>query len=179
MISERAKAGFDDLFVAALRSRLPRSGSDDTSIDPVMDAGAPARPGATIVVLTISSIRFRLLFMLDVAEDDAMRAYYVPDNAAMRFREAFAEVANLCGGLLSQGLQSHFPDLGMSTPYVLGTGCLGHLVSLKPGHLSRHAVTINGAVRIVATMCICAHAAIDFVPGSAVVEVCEGELELF
>lgn len=180
MISERARAGFDALFVAALRSRLVLSADDAFEIAPPTADGPPAA-GTTTVVLTISSIRFRLLFLLEVAEDDGIRAYYVPDGADRSFREAFFEVANLCCGVLSQGLQSHFPDLGMSTPYVIGTACLAHLDSLKPGHLSRHAVTINGALRITATICICEHADIDFefVPGTATTDVGEGELELF
>lgn len=178
MISERARAGFDDLFVAALRSRLMRSTDDHAAIVPAA-ASSPAAAGATTVVLTISSIRFRLLFVLEVAEDAATRAYYAPGDAERDFRAAFLEVSNLCCGVLSQGLQGHFPDLGMSTPYILGTACLAHLHSLAPGHLARHAVTINGAVRIMATICICAHAQIDFAPGAATVDVCEGELELF
>jgi hypothetical protein len=180
VISERARAGFERLFAAALAARLARSPDAAFETVPVASEGAGA--GDMTVVLTISSIRFRLLFMLAVADNEAARAYYAPDSAGQGLREAFLEVSNLCCGVLSQGLQAHFPDLGMSTPYVLGDACLAHLDSLKPGYLSRQAVTIDGAVHITATMCICPHADIDFVPDPVTVaaaEVAEGELELF
>jgi hypothetical protein len=67
----------------------------------------------------------------------------------------------------------------MSTPYVLSARCLSHLEQLKPDYLSSYAITINGSVQLAATVCVCAHAPIDFVADMTAVEESSGELELF
>jgi hypothetical protein len=181
VISEQAKAGFEQLLVSALKSRLPLSSKDSCEVTPIM-ASVPVPASAnTVVVLTIAGIRFRLLLILEVAEQEDIRRYYAANGKGEAFREAFLEISNLCCGLLSQGLQAHFPDLGMSTPYIVRNGCLAHLTNLKPGFLTRHTVTINGSMQMLATLCVCDYADIDFVPNlaSAEVEVGSGELELF
>ncbi|MBK4737254.1 hypothetical protein [Noviherbaspirillum pedocola] len=181
MITEQAKAGFEQLLVSALKSRLPLSCEDTCEITPVTANDSIATSANTVVVLTISGIRFRLLFFLEVEEKEDIRFYYAANGQSEAFKEAFLEVSNLCCGLLSQGLQAHFPDLGMSTPYILRNGCLAHLTSLKQGYLTKHAVTINGSMQMLATICVCEYADIDFMLSlaTAEVEVDSGELELF
>jgi hypothetical protein len=80
---------------------------------------------------------------------------------------------------MNQALLRYFPDLGMSTPYVLNARCLPHLHELKPGLLSSYSVTLNGTVRLAATVCVCAHAPIDFIADTGALEETSGELELF
>lgn len=182
MIGQQARAGFEQLFTTALRSRLVRGADDACAIEPAAPAlsdRARGIGGGSSVVLTISSIGFRLLFILEIDDGAAIRAYYAPHGDEDAFRAAFAEVANLCCGLLSQGLVDYFPDLGMSTPYFLGSGCLAHLDSLRPDHVFRQAVTIADSVRLCATMCVCAHTDIDFTVVASATEVSAGELELF
>jgi hypothetical protein len=45
--------------------------------------------------------------------------------------------------------------------------------------LSSYAITLDGNVRLAATVCVCAHAPLDFVADTSVVEETSGELELF
>jgi hypothetical protein len=133
-----------------------------------------------VVVLTISSIVFRLLLILHFDEDDTTRGYYLKDAADERpFQEVFLEICNLCCGAMNQELLRYFPDLGMSTPYVLNARCLPHLHELKPALLSSYSITLDGSVRLAATVCVCAHAPLDFVADTSVVEETSGELELF
>lgn len=80
---------------------------------------------------------------------------------------------------MNQELLHYFPDLGMSTPYVLSARCLGHLPELKPGLLSSYSITLNGSVQLAATVCVCAHAPNDFVADTSAIEESSGELELF
>lgn len=80
---------------------------------------------------------------------------------------------------MNQELLNYFPDLGMSTPYVLDAQCLSHLHGLKPGLLSSYSITLNDSVRLAATVCVCAHAPIDFVADTSAIEETSGELELF
>jgi hypothetical protein len=70
----------------------------------------------------------------------------------------------------------------MSTPYVLSARCMPYLEGLKPDYSRRMRSRSTMSVSLAATVCVCAHAPIDFVADiSAVgyVEETSGELELF
>ncbi|MFL9965723.1 hypothetical protein PQR02_32820 [Paraburkholderia sediminicola] len=177
MISAHAKDSFDRIFRKAAQTRLPVAAGDLCEIEPMAQAGV--NRDSQIVVLTISSIVFRLLLILHFDEDDTTRGYYLNDGDEQPFLEAFLEICNLCCGAMNQELLRYFPDLGMSTPYVLNAGCLPHLHELKPALVSSYSVVLNGAVRLGATVCVCTHAPLDFVADTSAVEEASGELELF
>src|SRR5258707_5709991 len=179
MISSSAQASFEGLFMKAARSRLPQGPDDACDIVPLESDNANATSDANVVVLTISSILFRLLLVFHFDEDESTRGYFVKDSADDALCDALLEVFNLCCGAVNQDLLRYFPDLGMSTPYVLSARCLSHLEQLKPDYLSSYAITINGSVQLAATVCVCAHAPIDFVADLTAVEESSGELELF
>ena len=179
MISADAKNSFDRIFRKAAQARLPTGTSDLCEIAPIPDAGAGATKNTQVVVLTISSIVFRLLLILHFDEDDSTHRYYLKEADERPFQEVFLEICNLCCGAMNQELLNYFPDLGMSTPYVLNAQCLPHLHALKPGLLSSYSVTLNDDVRLAATVCVCAHAPIDFVADTSAIEETSGELELF
>ncbi|EIF35446.1 hypothetical protein BCh11DRAFT_03266 [Burkholderia sp. Ch1-1] len=180
MISVHAKDSFDRIFRKAAQARLPLDAGDLCEIAPIADASVGVSKDTQVVVLTISSIVFRLLLILHFDEDESTRAYYLKDAADERpFQEVFLEICNLCCGAMNQELLRYFPDLGMSTPYVLNARCLPHLHELKPGLLSSYSVTLNGTVRLAATVCVCAYAPIDFVADTSALEETGGELELF
>jgi hypothetical protein len=117
--------------------------------------------------------------MLHVKEDVATVEYYTKGDAERPFSEVFQEVCNLCCGAINQELLRYFPDLGMSTPYMLSARCLPYLEGLMPALLETWAVTINDAVQLSATLCVCAHAPIDFMADVSAAEDTSGELELF
>jgi len=176
MIGERAKESLERVFSGAARTRLTVGDGDACEI-----AGLPAGaspPQRRVVVLTIASMRFRLLLLLHFDDDAATRDYYAAD-AARPLADAFMEVANLCCGAMNQQLVEHFPDLGMSTPYALGSECVAYLAALKPAWSASYGVTIDGAVRIGATLCLCTSAPLDFVAGEIATADAGGELELF
>ncbi|NPT37145.1 hypothetical protein [Paraburkholderia xenovorans] len=180
MISAHAKDSFDRIFRKAAQARLPLDAGDLCEIAPIADAGIGVSRDTQVVVLTISSIVFRLLLILHFDEDESTRAYYLKAAADERpFQEVFLEICNLCCGAMNQELLRYFPDLGMSTPYVLNARCLPHLHELKPGLLSSYSVTLNGTVRLAATVCVCADAPLDFVADTSALEETGGELELF
>jgi hypothetical protein len=179
VITAHAKDSFERIFRKAAQARLPADSGDLCEITPIAEASAGASKDTQVVLLTISSIVFRLLLILHFDEDDNTRHYFLKDAEERPFQEAFLEICNLCCGAMNQELLRYFPDLGMSTPYVLNARCLPHLHELKPGLLSSYSVTLNGAVRLAATVCVCAHAPIDFVADTSVIEETSGELELF
>ena len=183
MISSNAKDSFDRIFRKAAQSRLPLSASDVCEIAPSGNdfADAMLASAGNVVVLTISSIEFRLLLVLHCGGDERAREYFTrgQGQGGAPFDETLLEVGNLCCGAVNQELVRHFPDLGMSTPYALSARCVSYLEELKPGLLTSYKVTINDSVQLDATVCVCAHAPIDFTADiGAETESC-GELELF
>ncbi|HVE11004.1 MAG TPA: hypothetical protein VNE00_27375 [Paraburkholderia sp.] len=180
MISSHAKQSFERIFEKAARTRLPIDSSHGCNIAPLREpmAGADTRA----VVLTISSIAFRLLLILHVNEDTAAVEYFTSDNPERPFNEVFQEICNLCCGAINQELLNYFPDLGMSTPYTLSARCLPYLSGLKPELLESFAISIDaaaGCIELAATLCVCAHAPVDFIADVSQAEDTSGELELF
>ncbi len=179
MISERAGNGLDRMLVRAVRSRLLQDSGDACCIETkTVDSASPA-PREDIVVLTISSIVFRMLILFHVEATPANRAYFRRGEEERPFAEVFSEVVNLCCGALNQDLLNYFPDLGMSTPYRLDSRCQTFLNTLAPAYQSRHDIAINDEVRLSVTLCVCSDAPVDFVYDASTEEEASGELELF
>ena len=183
MISEQARTSFERSFRHALRTRLPACMDATCEIDEHALPETPARDMGRrddVMVLTISSIAFRLLILLQFGDDSATREHYGAADGARTLDDALMEVGNLCCGALNQQLVEHFPDLGMSTPYRLDGNCLAHLGQLKPDCLVSYRIRIDARVTIGATLCVCARAPTDFdAQISETVDEAVGELELF
>lgn len=180
MISAQAKDSLARIFERAARSRLVADESHVCEIAHAETGTHASAENEKAVILTISSISFRLLLGLHFSDDETTRRYFVRDDDTRPLAEAFMEVANLCCGAINQALVEHFPDLGMSTPYVLASACIAHLGELHPAWESLYEIVIDGSVRLAATLCVCAHAPIDFVADTSSSEAqTSGELELF
>ena len=193
MISAQARAGFERIFFDAARTRLaaggvcdirPAAGHEHDAPDRVQ-AKSRSKPKVTghVVVLTISALHFRLLLALRFSDDDATRRHFAGATAGADsprpLTDAFLEVANLCCGAINQALTAPFPDLGMSTPYLLSGASLDFMHALSPDYVAAYDLTLDGDVRVGATLCVCANAPVDFhVPETATVDT-GGELELF
>jgi hypothetical protein len=124
VISGHAKDSIERIFHKAAQSRLPLESGDVCDIAPIGQGGTGAMSEANVVILTISSIVFRLLLILHFNEDAPTHDYFVKDASERTFREVFLEICNLCCGAMNQELLRYFPDLGMSTPYVLSARCV-------------------------------------------------------
>ncbi|WP_206952668.1 hypothetical protein [Trinickia acidisoli] len=180
MISQAAKDSLERIFFQAARTRLTAEPTHACDIVRAATHSDTERgPRAEMLVLTIASIAFRIVLLLQFADDEATRDYYVGPGADRTLRDAAMEVGNLCCGAINQQLIEHFRDLGMSTPYALSSDCMGYLDELAPGYVAAYDVTIEHAVRLRATLCVCASAPLDFVAQVADVHESAGELELF
>lgn len=176
MIGEHARDSFERIFTSAARMRL--ISQESHSCEVVRRADDEAQ-GSKLVVLTISSMQFRLLVVLHFEDDERTRNYYVGD-AVRSLTECFMEYGNLCCGAMNQQLVEHFPDLGMSTPYALGSGCLPYLRELQPDYVQSFALTVDDNVRLGATLCVCTKTPLDFVAAATTdVHDSAGELEFF
>jgi hypothetical protein len=179
MITPQAQSSFERIFQKAAQSRLPQASGDNCDIVPLAQGDIGIKSAANVIVLTISSIEFRLLLIFHFEENQGMRDYFVKDAEQGSLREALLETGNLFCGAMNQELLHYFPDLGMSTPYVLSARCVPHLEALRPDYLSSYAITIDHSVQLAATICVCANAPLDFVADMNAVEESSGELELF
>lgn len=180
MISQQAKQGIDHIFTQSVRKSLILDPADVCDIEMLPESASNKFPEKDIVVLTISSFLFRVLTIFHIGEDSATRNYFLRNAPNKSFTEVFSEISNLCSGAMNSELLRYFPHLGMSTPYTLSSRCLPFLNELiNPGHLSRHAITINGSARLQATICMCGYAPVDFAVDRTAAAAATGELELF
>lgn len=196
MISQAAKDSFERIFFQAARTRLTmepthacdivpivvrRHNDDEVGGNPEHGHGYEHGPSAEVHVLTIASIGFRVVLLLQFADDEATHAYYASQGQATdrTLREAAMEIGNLCCGAVNQQLVEHFPHLGMSTPYTLSSECMSYLSELKPNHVAAYDITVEYAARLRATLCVCAREPLDFAAQVAEVHESAGELELF
>lgn len=180
MISQAAKDSFERIVFQAARTRLTVNSEHACEIvRAAAHEHAGQRSSAQVHVLTIVSIGFRIVLLLQFADDEATRAYYAGQTANRALPEAALEIGNLCCGAINQQLVEHFPDLGMSTPYTLSSDCMGYLDELEPSHLAAYDVTIEDAARLRLILCVCACEPIDFTAHVADVHESAGELELF
>jgi hypothetical protein len=178
MISDQASNSIEQIFVQAASTRLrPR---EEVGVEVLRIDGARVHDALQphALVLTISSMAFRLLFALHYADDEATRDCYLNGDADRKLDDVLMELVNLCCGSINQQLVAHFPDLGMSTPYALSSRCIGFLDDLKPDQVWRYELHPGGATRLDVTLCICAEAEVDFISGDVQLQE-EGELELF
>lgn len=79
MISADAKTSFDRIFRKAAQARLPIDSNDTCEIAPIADASVGTTKNTQVVVLTISSIVFRMLLILHFDEDDPTHRYYLKE----------------------------------------------------------------------------------------------------
>jgi hypothetical protein len=179
MITAEAKRSIEAIFEQAARSRLTANAGDSCAITPVALEGRNDTLGPCAIVLTISSIAFRLLFVLHFSNDDATRAYYLGGDSSRTLNEVLTETGNLCCGYMNQQLVRYFPDLGMSTPFELSSRCVAYLDELKPDHVWGYELRLGESARIDATLCVCANAPLELVAEVADEAGNEGELELF
>ena len=180
MITHAAQSSIERIFFHAARTRLTIDAGHACEIVQAAQPGTgDMGPSGDMIVLTIASIDFRIVLLLQFADDDATRAYYAAQGADRSLRECAMEIGNLCCGAINQQLVEHFPDLGMSTPYALSSDSIGYLDELDPQYVAAYDIAIETAVRLRATLCVCAQRSLDFVAQAADVEESAGELELF
>lgn len=184
MISHTAKDSLERIFFQAVRTRLVSESTHACDIVRVAsqresDTEFERKTRAEVLVLTIASIEFRIVLLLQFADDEATRDYYACQGADRTLREAAMEIGNLCCGAINQQLVEHFPDLGMSTPYALSSDCMSYIDELEPSYVAAYDIAIEYAARLRATLCVCTSAPLDFVAHAADVQESAGELELF
>jgi len=179
LISVQARHSLERVLRRAVESRLVLTDDDSCEITRLETQPAPVADEDVVVVLTISSMGFRYMLFLRFRDDAASASYFARGNGS-NLRDTLLELGNLCCGAINQDLVRHFPDLGMSTPYLLGGQSLRHVDSLRPDYRANFDVAIGTTVRVGVTMCMFTRVSVDFQLGQEIEEdSSEGELELF
>jgi hypothetical protein len=166
VISEPAKHAIDYIFDKSVKKNLVLDPDDVCNIERLTGSDD-------------GDFLFKVLTIFHLGEDSETRDYFLQKTTDKTFSEVFSEIGNLCSGAMNHELLKYFPHLGMSTPYVLSSKCLPFLSELKAGYMSRHTISINGSVRLQATVCMYGYAPIDFTVDKTDVVDMTGELEMF
>ena len=182
MITERAKASFDRLLVASLRSGMGGAGVRVGSV-----ASLERIRENRIVILTVSSYLFRLMAVLYFKPDAATRAWFgrgaeegAPALGDDEFLDRVAERGNVVVGALNRELGAFFPHVGMSTPHIIDRDCMRYAELLACSLTRHYEIVLEGGPTLFATMCVADYGLVDFhVDATAEAAVDTGELELF
>lgn len=187
MISNSAKAGFDQLFTVALKGAMVAADGDRCDVTQ-LDRQASIK-ASQLVMLTSSSYVFRVFMLIyfqpnaPTREHFARRSHTSPDELSDHvFMDAICETGNLCCGAFNRDLSRVFPHVGLSTPNVLDARCAENLTTLKAGHVQHFQVDVNHATLFHASLCVCEYADLDFSVDwlhTTEDDVSSGELELF
>ena len=184
MITERAKASFDRLLVASLKSGMSAGGVN------VRVGAVPSLERIRenkIVILTVSSYLFRLMAILHFKPDAATRAWFardveegapaLPDD---EFYDRVAECGNVVCGAFNRDLGPFFPHVGMSTPNIIDKDCMQYVDLLGCSLTKHYKIVLDGELTMYATLCVADYGSVDFHVDPAVeVAVDTGELEMF
>lgn len=179
MISLQARQSIEYIFTQSARKSFQLDPADYCNIELLQGGVQHKHHEKDVIVLTISSFLFRVLTIFHIGEDAETRNYFLNGRAEKSLTEVFSEISNLCSGAMNAELLRYFPHLGMSTPCTLSGRCLPFLSELKSGHMSHFNITINGAARLQATLCMCGYAPVDFALDKTAAAVETGELEFF
>jgi hypothetical protein len=182
-LSERARSGFDHFIMAATRNAFALQ-SYECTIAVVEEA---AHGEHEVVMLTVSSYRFRVLLFVHFERNESTRRHLAAlgNHAAGEMRDerlvdAMMERGNLCCGALNRELARFFPHLGMSTPCMLDGSSLEHLGALRPSTIRHYRAEVADGVALHLTLAICAFGDIDFAfCAESVAATASGELEIF
>jgi len=182
MISKQAESGFEFIFKKSVLANMPTSADDCCEIEAVNDQEEINED--EFAVLTISSTYFRFLVLFHFKSNEATKSYFAKNadleaEGGNAFRDAFQEFCNICCGAMNRELHKNYHFLGMSTPYVLLRQCSPFISALDPGYVQRYRITINNALMLHATLCVCDYDDVDFEVDTRADDDDTGELELF
>ena len=178
-MTDHSRANIEQALHRAARRSLLRDPGDTCLI---VENREPARnaAGEKLILVTISSFKFRLLIIFHLDEEPALTSYFGGHDAQRSVEETFYEIANMCCGALNRDMTRDFRHLAMSVPYTLAGPCMDYIGDVRPEYISSSTLTINNSVRVRLTLCMCCSAPVSFSATGAESETTDsGTLELF
>jgi hypothetical protein len=177
-ISEQSRANIERALQRATRTFLPRD-PGHTFVIVESREPPPAAAGEKLILVTISSFKFRLLVIFHIDEEPLLASYFGGQGTHGNVEEAFYEIANMCCGALNRDIARDFQHIAMSVPFTLAGPCMAYIADVRPEYISSSTVTINDNVRVRLTLCMCCSAPVSFSATQVANESDSGKLELF
>lgn len=184
MISQRARDGFDHMLKRAIKGAFQTPSGGACEVDVLDDIKGVKE--SRVAVLTVSSYLFRVMTLIYFTLDQPTRQYFAginrtePDEMDENaFLDVIGECGNICCGALNRDLAQHFPHLGMSTPNMLDRHCVDYLQTLDAGYIKHFTITVDDALTMHASVCVCDYTDLDFEVDMSEAEESNGELEMF
>ncbi len=177
-MTDASRANIERALQRAARNFLLRDPGDSCLIVENREPPPPTA-GEKLILVTISSFKFRLLVIFHIDEEPALASYFAGQGTQRSIEEAFYEIANMCCGALNRDMTRDFQHLAMSVPYTLAGPCMAYITDIRPEYISSSTVTINDNVRVRLTLCMCCSAPVSFSAAAAESASDSGTLELF
>jgi hypothetical protein len=178
-LSDQSRTHIERALHRAAKECLVRNPGDTCSILESRTSVVAATAGEKLILVTISSFKFRLLVIFHIDEDSSLATYFSGRNTQGNVEEAFYEIANMCCGALNRQLTRDFRHLAMSVPYTLSGTCMTYIGDLRPEYVSSSTVRINENIAVRITLCMCCSAPVSFSTTASESESNSGALELF
>jgi hypothetical protein len=171
MLSSGVQQGLDEIFRKSVKTSISRTPETVCQIEV-----APHAPQGTcqkFVLFTISSTCFKFLTFFHINEGKGFRKHFskaVVGNSLSEERvdagafslDTFIEFGNICCGAMNREFLKYFPNLGMSTPYVLEANSLEFMPALKPGYVRSFRISVDEDAEFFITLCMCNDHDLDF-----------------
>lgn len=181
-IHKNAQLGFDQMITQGLKAGIASS-EDEVVVSTL--PGNSIFSEKEIVLLTVSSYRFRLIVMIYFSDDAATREHFarvyrtpVCEMDRRAFLDAICECANMVVGTLNRDLALVFNSVGMSTPNIIDRNCAAYLNTLNFGYSQTFVAIVNSEKSFYATLGVTEFDDIDFIIDESSNEI-TGELEIF
>ena len=185
MISQRAKAGFENLLHRCLHASLQTEAHQVWQMQAMTDDITAQH----FIMLTVSSYDFRVMMMLHFSYNEISKKY-VADSLKLgiaelltdQYYDFLAEVGNNFCGSFKRELCQYFPHLGMSTPNLLDCESLKYVKSWPIDHEIHIKALAEDNIEFYGSLYVSSFSDLDFdliahPQNAAVMET--GALELF
>lgn len=183
MISQKAQHSLRAMLYRAIKSSPLVAATSAYGISPITDVRQIS--AMNLVVLTVSSYAFRLIFLLHFSLDEKTKSHFSSgsnaassDTAEREFLDAIRECGNICCGNLNRDLVRVFPHVGMSTPIIIDARSAAYLAKLGDGYLEHVEVAIASGPTFHVSLCVNEFDDLDFELNSDEEEI-TGELKMF
>jgi len=180
---EQVKLQFKKNLMASFKG----SGKDSECV--VSDAGINTpSPYTDVVLVTISSLTFRLIFGLHFQLDSNASSHCpltkwskIDSSEQEKIYDYLGEISNGCCGAIKRDISAMVPALGLSTPNILDSSCIAYLKDLQAQHEAKFAIEYEGQEFLAFTVHLCApqNVTIAYTENVKIEEEQSGTLEFF
>jgi hypothetical protein len=189
-ITEGGRRSFAAAFAQAVERNFSY-GDCRVQVRSIATPSMPTNKRSELILLTSSSLRFRLTAVFRVLDEQLASQSYVQAREAQGLesssdfvlQDQLREMGNMACGELNRELLQSFANVALSSPSSLDTTAERLFKDLRSEHVAHFGVFIGEQLVIDASLCMIAKAPVDFsfkpTPVEAQADAESGALELF